>query len=123
MEDALTFSFERILAARDTEEAEKNAKFEAEARKEDRRFRSIVCRHWLRGLCQHGDQCHFVHQFDPERMPECRWGECTIPDCVFKHIAEADLPFLHAGILREWSALQVQAHPQAKIGLARNGRL
>mmetsp|Transcript_6005 Transcript_6005/g.37281 ORF Transcript_6005/g.37281 Transcript_6005/m.37281 type:complete len:150 (+) Transcript_6005:311-760(+) len=52
-------------------------------------FRQTVCRHWLRGLCMKGESCGFLHQFDPSRMPVCRYyakyGECKEPDCVFKH--------------------------------------
>eukprot|EP00898_Chlorokybus_atmophyticus_P004558 jgi/Chlat1/5102/Chrsp33S05101 len=55
-------------------------------------YRQTVCRHWLRGLCMKGDACGFLHQFDPARMPICRFfakhGECHEPDCVFKHSAE-----------------------------------
>ncbi len=36
-----------------------------------------------------GDQCGFLHQFDPQRMPVCRtllkFGECKEVDCPFKH--------------------------------------
>ena len=33
--------------------------------------RTIVCKHWLRGLCKKGDQCEFLHEFDMAKMPEC----------------------------------------------------
>lgn len=32
---------------------------------------TVVCKHWLRGLCKKGDQCKFLHQYDLTRMPEC----------------------------------------------------
>ena len=36
-----------------------------------------------------GDKCGFLHQFDKERMPTCRYfakyGECKEPDCPYKH--------------------------------------
>ena len=55
-------------------------------------FRQIVCRHWLRGLCMKGDECTFLHQAIPERMPICqyfsRFGECHQPDGPFKHNEE-----------------------------------
>eukprot|EP00899_Mesostigma_viride_P016278 jgi/Mesvir1/24651/Mv21955-RA.1 len=54
-----------------------------------RNFRQTVCRHWLRSLCMKGDSCGFLHQYDPSRMPICRFfakgGECREPDCIFKH--------------------------------------
>lgn len=33
--------------------------------------KTVVCKHWLRGLCKKGDQCRFLHQYDLSRMPEC----------------------------------------------------
>ena len=52
-------------------------------------YRQTVCRHWLRNLCMKGDKCGFLHQFDKERMPTCRYfakyGECKEPDCPYKH--------------------------------------
>ena len=57
------------------------------------KYRTVVCRHWLRGLCMKGDNCEFLHQMDMDRMPVCRWGEnCRIKDCPYKHEAEADKP-------------------------------
>jgi len=51
-----------------------------------------VCRHWLRGLCMKGNNCGFLHQFDKQRMPTCRfyakYNECKEPDCPFKHSLE-----------------------------------
>mmetsp|Transcript_17104 Transcript_17104/g.51043 ORF Transcript_17104/g.51043 Transcript_17104/m.51043 type:complete len:207 (-) Transcript_17104:26-646(-) len=57
------------------------------------KYRTVVCRHWLRGLCMKGDNCEFLHQFDAERMPVCRWGDqCRIKDCPYKHEKEEDKP-------------------------------
>ncbi|XP_064940516.1 zinc finger CCCH domain-containing protein 45-like [Musa acuminata AAA Group] len=57
-----------------------------------RSFRQTVCRHWLRGLCMKGDACGFLHQYDKDRMPVCRffrqYGECREQDCVYKHTNE-----------------------------------
>ena len=51
-----------------------------------------VCRHWLRGRCMQGNNCGFLHQFDKQRMPTCRfyakYNECKEPDCPFKHSLE-----------------------------------
>lgn len=62
-----------------------------ELMKKDRRFKTVVCRHWVKGLCMKLDNCEFLHELNIERMPECRWGEkCQIPDCPFKHTKEQD---------------------------------
>lgn len=46
-----------------------------ELMKKDRRFKTVVCRHWVKGLCMKLDNCEFLHELNIERMPECRWGE------------------------------------------------
>ena len=33
--------------------------------------KTIVCKHWLRGLCKKGDGCEFLHEYDMSKMPEC----------------------------------------------------
>ncbi|MQM03348.1 hypothetical protein Taro_036128, partial [Colocasia esculenta] len=57
-----------------------------------RSFRQTVCRHWLRGLCMKGEACGFLHQYDKDRMPVCRffrlYGECREQDCPYKHTTE-----------------------------------
>ena len=38
-----------------------------------------------------GNNCGFLHQFDKQRMPTCRffkYNECNDPDCPFKHSLE-----------------------------------
>lgn len=57
------------------------------------KYRTVVCRHWIRGLCMKGESCEFLHQYDMSRMPVCRWGEtCKVKDCPYRHEAEADKP-------------------------------
>ena len=33
--------------------------------------KTVVCKHWLRGLCKKGDGCEFLHEYDMAKMPEC----------------------------------------------------
>ncbi|CAA6671790.1 unnamed protein product [Spirodela intermedia] len=44
------------------------------------------------GLCMKGDACGFLHQYDKDRMPVCRffrlYGECREQDCPYKHTTE-----------------------------------
>lgn len=53
-----------------------------------------VCRHYLNGLCMKGDKCDYLHQLDPNRMPECttflKFGKCLDPFCAFKHVAASE---------------------------------
>ena len=43
-------------------------------------------------MCMKGNDCGFLHQFDKQRMPTCRffakYNECKEPDCPFKHSLE-----------------------------------
>eukprot|EP00039_Didymoeca_costata_P009090 m.120349 g.120349 ORF g.120349 m.120349 type:complete len:489 (+) comp14356_c0_seq4:177-1643(+) len=52
--------------------------------------KSIVCKHWLKGLCKKGDSCEFLHRYDMRRMPECyfwtTFGECHNEECVYLHL-------------------------------------
>lgn len=52
--------------------------------------KTIVCKHWLRGLCKKGDDCDFLHVYNMSKMPECyfftRHGECSNKECLFLHI-------------------------------------
>lgn len=48
----------------------------------DHRRHRVVCKHWLRGLCKRGDDCDFLHVYDPARMPQCLCvfsGRCAPP--------------------------------------------
>ena len=46
--------------------------------------KTVVCKHWLRGLCKKGDQCEFLHEYDMTKMPECyfysKFGQLTLWD-------------------------------------------
>jgi len=33
---------------------------------------SVVCKHWLKGLCKKGDACEFLHEYNIRKMPECK---------------------------------------------------
>ncbi|KAF8819095.1 zinc finger (CCCH type) motif-containing protein [Cardiosporidium cionae] len=57
---------------------------------------SIVCRHWLKGMCMKGDFCDFLHQLDYARMPICRHfvkyrycADLKRGVCLFKHPLES----------------------------------
>ncbi|WAQ95712.1 CPSF4-like protein [Mya arenaria] len=55
--------------------------------------KTVVCKHWLRGLCKKGDDCEFLHEFDMTKMPECfffsKYGQCNNKECPFLHIDPA----------------------------------
>lgn len=52
---------------------------------------SLVCKHWLRGLCKKGSHCEFLHEYNLRKMPECNFfmrnGYCSNGDeCLYLHI-------------------------------------
>lgn len=53
-------------------------------------YSSLVCKHWLRGLCKKGGACEFLHEYNLRKMPECnywsRFGTCSNgDDCLYLH--------------------------------------
>ncbi|KAJ9302370.1 hypothetical protein DTO271G3_1236 [Paecilomyces variotii] len=59
---------------------------------------SLVCKHFLKGLCKKGFKCEYLHEYNLRRMPECqsfsRSGYCPNgDDCLYQHVRpEAKLP-------------------------------
>ncbi|KAL7722047.1 mRNA 3'-end-processing protein YTH1 [Entamoeba marina] len=51
--------------------------------------KTVVCQHWLRGMCRKGENCDFLHKYDKARMPICnhflKYKKCDKPDCPFRH--------------------------------------
>lgn len=70
--------------------------------------KTVVCKHWLRGLCKKGDDCEFLHEFDMTKMPECfffsKYGQCNNKECPFLHIDPEqklkDCPWYDRGFCR-----------------------
>eukprot|EP01041_Mallomonas_annulata_P014216 gene14216-30239_t len=59
----------------------------------DPKLRTVVCRHWLQGLCQKGDKCDYLHKLDKSKMPACKHGKlCKIKNCPLKHVDEEERP-------------------------------
>ncbi|TFK05891.1 group 10 secretory phospholipase A2-like [Platysternon megacephalum] len=71
--------------------------------------KTVVCKHWLRGLCKRGDLCEFLHEYDMTKMPECyfysKFGECSNRECPFLHIDPAsrikDCPWYDRGFCKQ----------------------
>ncbi|KAL7677202.1 hypothetical protein ACOME3_003442 [Neoechinorhynchus agilis] len=70
--------------------------------------RTVVCKHWLRGLCKKGDDCEFLHEYDMSKMPECyfysKFGQCMNKECLFLHLDPQtkmkDCPWYDRGFCR-----------------------
>jgi len=56
--------------------------------------KTVVCKHWLRGLCKKSEDCEFLHVYDMAKMPPCHFyntfGQCSNPECLFLHLNLAD---------------------------------
>jgi len=90
----------------------------------EEKFRTVVCRHWIRGLCMKGENCEFLHQYDVDRMPLCRRGaNCKVPDCPYRHVSEDDKPqcvffqqgFCVHGLACRYRHLKLPAEKRPKI--------
>ena len=58
----------------------------------DPKHRTVVCRHWLLGLCQNGFSCGYLHRLDRSKMPACKHGKlCKIKNCHLKHMDEQEV--------------------------------
>ena len=55
--------------------------------------------HWVRGQCKKGDNCEYLHVYDKEKLPVCKFlkdhGNCQKGDqCQFRHEMTAS-DFIH----------------------------
>jgi cleavage and polyadenylation specificity factor subunit 4 len=44
-----------------------------------------VCRYWLEKRCKKGESCEYLHEYIPEKLPECPNVVCRVKDCPYKH--------------------------------------
>ncbi|KAJ8264639.1 hypothetical protein GJAV_G00151600 [Gymnothorax javanicus] len=59
-----------------------------------------ICKYFLRGECQRGDQCNFDHDLSVKKLQVCKFyvqGFCSKETCIYMH---RDFPckFFHAGV-------------------------
>lgn len=57
----------------------------------DSKLHTVVCRHWLQGLCQKGSKCEYLHKLDKSKMQSCIHGkQCKMKICLRKHEDEEE---------------------------------
>jgi cleavage and polyadenylation specificity factor subunit 4 len=57
----------------------------------DTKFATVVCIHWLQGLCQKMEKCEFLHKLDKTKMPLCKHGnQCRKKNCLKKHESDEE---------------------------------
>ena len=83
----------------------------------NRRMRMIVCRHWLKGLCQKGDYCEVQDLTRKQRSLPCfpQILSCTLSVCCLPAVSAHDGSGPHADLqvglcVRSEAQLPVQAH-------------
>ncbi len=79
---------------------------------------TVVCTHWLRNLCKKGENCEFLHTFDPTKMPICKYyqnGNCKNENCQYLHrdprIKATDCPYFERGFCKNGRSCK-NAHKQ-----------
>jgi hypothetical protein len=89
-DDRWNFTIEATILEEDAEYLRRNPP----QIKRHKREKTVVCKHWMNGLCKKGEDCGYLHQYDMSKMPECQffrdYGMCTNEDCVFRHIKQED---------------------------------
>jgi hypothetical protein len=56
----------------------------------------FMCTHWLQGLCHKGAVCDYLHYYDVQYIPICKFylaGKCTNDPCTFRHILPTNSGF------------------------------
>lgn len=57
----------------------------------DTKAHTVVCIHWLQGLCQKMENCEFLHKLDKSKMPLCKHGsQCRKKNCPKKHESDEE---------------------------------
>jgi cleavage and polyadenylation specificity factor subunit 4 len=64
-------------------------------RVDDTKRKRTVCVHWLKNQCKKNDACEYLHVYQEEKIPPCKYfmmgGECQKGDeCVYRHITNTD---------------------------------
>ena len=90
LQNNLHFDFEP--AVREIDENEERCHqtyFNMLPKSEQDKFQKSVCLHWINNLCNKGDHCKFLHEFDRDKMPKClfwqKFHACSNFDCMYQH--------------------------------------
>lgn len=55
-------------------------------------YKTVVCSHWLIGMCALRELCHHLHRLDSSKSDRCKRGnDCKVKTCMLKHIDEQGL--------------------------------
>lgn len=86
-EEELVFDFEPYVQRMEEVEARAMMQLEREYPQIKNKNRSM-CTYWLRGICHKSVLCEFLHEYNTDEMPICRFyvqAKCTNDACGYKH--------------------------------------
>lgn len=57
---------------------------------DEQKRKQLVCVHWIKQKCVRGDNCDYLHVYDEQKIPVCRFfqkdGHCPKENqCVYRH--------------------------------------
>jgi len=61
------------------------------SKKDEGKVKKTVCIHWMQNQCKKGDKCEFLHVYDEDKIPPCRYymkdQQCQKGDkCTYMHV-------------------------------------
>ena len=62
---------------------------------DEQKRKKLVCVHWIKQRCTRGETCDYLHSYDADKLPICRYftqnGSChKEPECVYRHPKATD---------------------------------
>jgi hypothetical protein len=72
---------------RNLEQTLENAQIDHSRQMKSKLVGGTVCKYWLENRCKKGENCEYLHENIPDKLPECPMGMACIKikDCPFKH--------------------------------------
>ena len=62
---------------------------------DEQKRKKLVCVHWIKQRCTRGETCDYLHSYDADKLPICRYftqnGSCHKElECVYRHPKPTD---------------------------------
>jgi hypothetical protein len=67
---------------------------------QENKRKQSVCVHWMKDACKKGGKCEFLHVFDEDKLPVCKFFQQTQhcqkgEQCPYKHPKPDEMPLLN----------------------------
>lgn len=71
---------------------------------DESKTKKTVCVHWLNGQCKKGESCEYLHVYQEDKIPACKYftqeGLCQKGDkCIYRHVANSSNQGGFSGVL------------------------